>query len=120
MKVEKVLYQRIFPLSPYVNEKVGIEIIVEDGESASECLDAAKETVEAWHKSNIPPQETYDAPIPEESLPVIDVQDIHTVDKIEDCTTLEELASFKPNVTQATYPAYMKKMKELTNSQKAF
>lgn len=54
MKVDKVTYQKVFPLSPYVNEKIGIEIQVDEGETPEDCLLFAKDTVENWHKKHNP------------------------------------------------------------------
>ena len=45
MKIDKIFYQRIFPLGPYLNERVGVEIKIEEGESPEEAFSEAKKFV---------------------------------------------------------------------------
>lgn len=45
MKFDKIYYQRIFPLGPYINERIGVEILIEDGESPEAALAEAKKFV---------------------------------------------------------------------------
>lgn len=53
MKVDRISYQKTFPLAPYVNEKIGVEIQL-DGDSPEQALYNAKKIVEEWHKQSNP------------------------------------------------------------------
>lgn len=51
MKVTSISYQKTFPLGPYLNERVGIEIEVEEGDALEEVFLFAKNQVNDWgHK----------------------------------------------------------------------
>jgi hypothetical protein len=55
MKVVRVLYQKVFPLAQYVNEKIGVEIEINttsEEESSFDAFRRAKDMVEAWHKES--------------------------------------------------------------------
>ena len=54
MKVSKVIYQKVFPLAQYVNEKIGIEIELTDTDDDDEAFTLAKAQVEKWHKESNP------------------------------------------------------------------
>lgn len=45
MKIERIIYQKIFPLAPYVNERIGVEVKIEEGESPEDALLEAKKFV---------------------------------------------------------------------------
>jgi hypothetical protein len=45
MKIDKIFYQRIFPLAPYVNERVGVEVQIEEGDDPEAVLAEAKSFV---------------------------------------------------------------------------
>ena len=52
MYIEKVNYQKTFNLGNYSYEKIGVELVLHQGESADKALDIAKELVEEYHKRN--------------------------------------------------------------------
>src|ERR1700743_1051617 len=54
MKIVKVSYNKTFATGPYLNDKVGIEIELDEWDSPDDCLDKAKSTVEQWHKEANP------------------------------------------------------------------
>ena len=56
MKTVSVSYQKVFPLGSYINEKIGVEIELEerDGNDALAALDRAKDIVETFHKQSNP------------------------------------------------------------------
>lgn len=54
MKITTVTYQKAFNIGPFLQEKVGIEIQIDDTETAESALDLAKMIVESWHKANNP------------------------------------------------------------------
>lgn len=112
MKIEKVTYQKVFPLSPFVNEKVGIEIQLDAGEVAEDVLCIAKATVEGWHKAQNPGiyMDTQDA--------VVNLQDEVKQITIDNAATIEELAALKRGLPSHMMPAYMTKLKVLTHKLK--
>jgi hypothetical protein len=54
MKIERVTYKKIFPLAPYINEQVGIEAILEEGDTPEQALSSLKKVAEEWHKQANP------------------------------------------------------------------
>lgn len=71
MKVVKVIYQKVFPLAQYVNEKIGIEIELDGMDDEGKAFKIAKDTVEKWHKEGNPQMQ--EAPAGEAPIPVIQV-----------------------------------------------
>jgi hypothetical protein len=49
MKVKTILYQKVFSLPNFQNEKIGIEIELEDNEKASDVIEKAKVWAERVH-----------------------------------------------------------------------
>jgi hypothetical protein len=54
MKITTINYQKLFPIGAYMNERMGVEIQVGEGESAEEALKMAKWMVEKFHIDNNP------------------------------------------------------------------
>jgi hypothetical protein len=52
MKIEKVSYQKLFSTGPYVNEKIGMEAQIDEGESPERALSEIKHSVEEWFRIN--------------------------------------------------------------------
>jgi hypothetical protein len=48
MKIRTISYQKVFPLASYVNEKIGIEIELDEHDDWNEAFDDAKELVNNW------------------------------------------------------------------------
>ena len=56
MRIEKVSYQKVFPLGMYINEKIGVELVLNEGDDAMEALsEARKVTHEFFDKNNPEP-----------------------------------------------------------------
>lgn len=72
MKVVKVIYQKVFPLAQYVNEKIGIEIELDGMDDENKAFKIAKDTVEKWHKEWNPQLQEVAQP-GEAPIPVIQV-----------------------------------------------
>ena len=53
MHIEKVNYQKTYNLGNYTSEKIGVELVLHQGESADKALDIAKELVEEYHKRHL-------------------------------------------------------------------
>jgi hypothetical protein len=51
MKVDRISYQRVYPIGLYVNERIGVEIQVDEGEDSTEVFNHAKKMVDGWHES---------------------------------------------------------------------
>lgn len=49
MIIEKITYAKVFPLGQYINERIGVEIQVEETDDAKMVLEKAKSMVERWH-----------------------------------------------------------------------
>lgn len=49
MKIERVSYQKTFSIGPYLTEKIGIEIQLDDTDQPHDILTEAKRIVEGWH-----------------------------------------------------------------------
>jgi hypothetical protein len=52
MKPTIVSYQKTFPLAAYSNEKIGVEISIDDTDNPEIALAEAKRIVEKFHKDN--------------------------------------------------------------------
>ena len=107
MKITKVSLTKAFPTGPYLNDKVGIEIDLEEFDGPDDCLDKAKSTIEQWHKEahphlyqsidNGPNIQT--APNAPTSIPTpayeINVAHERLEIEIDNCKTKEELKDWK-------------------------
>ena len=66
MKPTMISYQKLFPLGIYINERIGIEMQLDDGDSPEVALAKAKEIVHKFHKDSNP--ELVDSqPIPDDA-----------------------------------------------------
>ena len=108
MKITKVNYQKVFPISPYVNEKIGFEAEIDDTESPEQTLTTLKEIAEQWHKENnkglyIEVNQEYahlvQPPRPSTELPVINKAEERLGILIENAASKEELMSYKNEIT---------------------
>lgn len=74
MQTTEIYYEKVFPIAPYVNEKIGIKITIDPNDDVEEAFAMAKDTVNMWgHKlvderpQGTPEFNYYGAPsIPEE------------------------------------------------------
>lgn len=102
MSYYKVIYDKLFPYAPYLNERIGIEILVETGQSPQDALLEAKTIVEAFYKeqslANRPP-ETTTITIPESQQEIQVQKEIpkstSLIDDINSCTEVKVLESYK-------------------------
>jgi len=53
MRITTVNYQKVFPTAPYENERFGVEIQVDEGDSPEAAKKLAIETVDRWHMEGI-------------------------------------------------------------------
>ena len=61
MKATKIYYEKCFNLGNFENEKIGIELITEDGEKASDVLKQAKNFVNSINPIEIRKKEYEEA-----------------------------------------------------------
>ncbi len=54
MKIEKVSISRTIPTGPYMNDKIGMEASLEDGETPEAALSELNKRVTEWHKAEHP------------------------------------------------------------------
>jgi hypothetical protein len=102
MEITKVYYERIFPLAPYINEKVGFEATI-DGtvESEKEALTKLKQISEEWHIANNPQVHSDPNTFTDHSvIPSIQVKPEDrkiglTVEDILSCSSLTVLQAYK-------------------------
>jgi hypothetical protein len=52
MEIRTINYQKTFNLGNYQSERIGVEIVLEQGESANKAIDLAKQFVEECHLNN--------------------------------------------------------------------
>jgi hypothetical protein len=46
MKFTELYYEKVFPIAPYVNEKIGVRMSIEEGEDAKAAIETAREFAE--------------------------------------------------------------------------
>jgi hypothetical protein len=113
MKIDRIIYKKVFPLSPFVNEHIGVEIQVDEGDDVDAVMKHAKDLVHSWHNPQMvdvhaPPLET-----------VVNLRDEPVINSIEDANSIEELSTLKKNLPSHLMPQYMAKLKILTENIKS-
>ena len=117
MFIQKVSYQKTFPLAAYSNERVGVEIELGVSDSPAAALITAKNFVENFHKENNPPQEEYRGTSITEVVQVDKVEKLtvveSTIREMNNCTSLAVLKTFEKLASgnQDLNEAYFLKLK---------
>ena len=101
MHIERVNYQKTYNLGNYTSEKIGVELVLHQGESADKALDIAKELVEEYHKRHlltISPDYEHLVEYPVSN--VIKTQSPQTLAQktkqfIDECKTVEDLKAWE-------------------------
>ena len=106
MKIDRILYQKIFPIGPYLNHKIGVEVQLDETDNIDEAYLKAKSKVEEWSQADL---------VLGDDIPVVNVRDDVHRDAISDCKTIEELAKLKKGLPPRMMPYYMNKLRYLTN-----
>jgi hypothetical protein len=118
MKIQSIHYQKIFPLAPYVNETIGVDIAIDAGDSLDNAIQIAKSTVERWHKELNPqlfngsqPQANGEIPVTQVEKPLSKdnrmIADIKTCKDIKILETYKFIVKGKPEL-QAAYDSQLK------------
>jgi Na+-transporting NADH:ubiquinone oxidoreductase subunit NqrF len=125
MRADRISYQKLFPLGMYINEKIGVECIVNEGENPATILQEAKLMVEKFHKDSNPGlyievnYEALSVNNPDYSPPTNEQRKEEATNgmiaAINSCTELKVLETFKLLVKNNTVfqEAYFKKEQEL-------
>lgn len=109
MTIKTVNYSKIFAISSFLNERIGIEIEINEGEDAKMALSVAKSLAEEFHKESNPDLYKFnDVPLTADETADIAAMAL--------CETPEKLGrEFKNRLTKNTKPYYMDRLKTLTN-----
>lgn len=121
MTIERISYSKIFPIASFINEKIGVDILLNEGESPDEAFAEAKRWVEKFHV-NAPTQFTQVAN--EQPMPIHTIQNrdeaVDMITAINACirfegddglNTFTTLARMNPEWNEA----YRNKLIELQN-----
>lgn len=116
MKVTKILYRKKFPYAPFLNEDIGFEAEVEDGECMKDVIQYLRETAEDSFKKAYPTV-TLQKTVEEVDKRTPEQMKIDDIALIMSSKTLEELYSFKllRGIDKDYFHAYNVKEKELCN-----
>lgn len=120
MKYTKVTYQKAFVIGPYLQERVGIEIEIDETEQPQDALTEAKRIAETWHIANNPQVHEL-IPGPFDQLPITisyseDPEIGITPEVIMSCNDLVTIDSYRLLIKgkQELENAYTKRREELT------
>lgn len=120
MHIDRVVYHKTFNLGMYQSERIGVEIVLNEGEDEKEALTLAKKTVEEYHQANLPPEEECRGfvvkDVPGQSQRPKDQKQALIYD-IDSCTELTVLESYRllANAYPEIKEAYDQKHKKLSN-----
>lgn len=100
MHIQTINYSRTFNLGSYSSEKIGVELAINQGESANKALDIARELVEDYHKQNVAKLKDlgyFNEQITEEVIPSQSKKSLaeKTKEFIDACKTKEELKAWE-------------------------
>ena len=107
MKIDRISYQKTFNIGSYQSERIGVEIELNSGEDAKEALSTAKALVHEFYMEGIPQQvETHSVVADNVIVPIVDIKadeppptkltkEEQQKKYLTDCTTIEELNTFK-------------------------
>lgn len=113
MKVIKISYSKKFPYAPYLNESIGFEAEILENENVLDCVQQLRDAAELSF-TTAHPNVVLTTPI-EQTLTKEQITE-GNLKAINDCTTLQELESYKLLTKQGKqeFNAYNTKLKELT------
>jgi hypothetical protein len=129
MHIEKVSYQKTFNLGNYSSERIGVEFVLHQGESADKALETARQLVHEYYEKyqvKVNPDYAYllNGTDSEPSV-YVDKEEKTTpktvVDNaksfIDSCNSIEELKAWElmSNTNPDLKKYYNKKLKTLTN-----
>lgn len=92
MKFTKVTYSKLYPLQQFSNEKIGVELEIQEGESPLAALEEAKKLVEEFYQQNIKLEEQKQVTNIKEELPK---SQKGVIEQILGCKTEKELSEWE-------------------------
>jgi hypothetical protein len=109
MKIDRISYQKTFNIGSYQSERIGVEIEINEGEDAKEALSTAKALVHEFYMEGVPTipfPETHSIVADNAVVPIVDIKadeppptkltkEEQQRKYLTDCTTIEELNTFK-------------------------
>lgn len=113
MKIDRITFQKAFVTGPFLQEKLGMEILIDtaNGETPEAAYTLAKQIVEQWHKDNnpvipessqlAPPVEIQVSKEPEEIRIGVLVEDIKSCDSLKVLDTYKFLVKGNPQLQHA-------------------
>lgn len=117
MKIERITFQETFPTGNFSNNKLGIEIQLDDTDSPQQAYQTAKQIVnDAFVALN--PQIQWNEQEQDQSVAeaqkIINLEHERIEIRIDNAKSIDELGQIKSLLPPECVPAYMKKLKELT------
>lgn len=103
MKIQTIQYHKVFNLGNFSNEKIGVDVVIGEGEDVLDAFAQAKKLVEKSHKF------FQDLPTYEHAQKVQSNPDDHTGREIKSASQVIE-------VFEANYPDYLNKFNMPTYS----
>ena len=114
MKFTKVTYSRLFPLQQFSNERIEVEIQIDDHESEMAALELAKKTVLRFHEQSVKQDEERQViDVKSESFSVPDLT--RFMESVDKETTIEGLNSWDLFVSwkgKKAFKEYLEKRKK--------
>ncbi len=120
MKIDRIQYQKVFPIGSYATERIGLEASLEDGDTPEFELANLKKMVDDLHSATIATLEetrgtttkTIEEQTQDNKTPLQMMEDA-----INQCSTVPVLESFKLIVKNNPdlQPTYDNKLKSLTD-----
>lgn len=116
MRMDRITYQKIFPIGMYINEKIGVEMILNEGDSAMDAIAEARKFVHEAHlKYSSHSTEPFEEVVQQiEKKPILTKLD-SLINDINTCQEIRVLESYKLIVknNKVLQDAYNQKLKEL-------
>ena len=108
-RIDRISYQKTFNIGSYQSERIGVEIEINEGEDAKEALSTAKALVHEFYMEGVPTipfPETHSIVADNAVVPIVDIKadeppptkltkEEQQRKYLTDCTTIEELNTFK-------------------------
>ena len=99
MKVKTISYAKVFPIAPYENQKIGVEIELDETDGFDETFEYAKELVHKWARPTLTDAKTiewktdFQAPAPLQSIDPKKRDETEIA--IDNCFLVEDLYKLK-------------------------
>jgi hypothetical protein len=93
MTIDRISYQKTFNLGNYSSERIGVDMVLNEGEDAKFALSECKKLVEEYHRES--EAEYPHQCIEERIIPVNKSTAEHLADEINSCKEVKVLESYK-------------------------